>query len=233
MGVASAKVYIPTKVKGIVHNEEKQKVNTNAIVLKFGDIEKENFLATGDPYLCANCSAYMNYFSPYNKATKTWICEFCHHNNIIDIEKEEIPNHSIVTYVDSNGLQKKPSIPKEESKNGTMIFCIDVSGSMNVTMENTTGYKKFGKYISRIDLAKVIEDQLKKLAKEAPYTKVGIVTFGTRVTFVGDGMCKSYNIKSSIDNYDEILNEAKSVVSNSMLHPISKTLSLLLKKLKQ
>ena len=86
---------------------------------------------------------------------------------------------------------------------------------MKVTMENTTGYKQWGKYISRIDLVKLaIEDQLKKFAKEAPDAKVGIVTFGSSVNFVGDGMGKSYVIKSDVDDYDEILNEARSIVSN-------------------
>ena len=57
-----------------------------------------------------------------------WACEFCAYPNIIRIEKEEIPQTDDIFYMLESEHEKIAS-----ENDSTMIFCVDVSGSMNTT----------------------------------------------------------------------------------------------------
>ena len=59
-----------------------------------------------------------------------WTCEFCHYPNAIMIEKEEIPIKDDVVYMIESALEQG-----ETDNDSTVIFCIDISGSMNSTSE--------------------------------------------------------------------------------------------------
>ena len=59
-----------------------------------------------------------------------WQCEFCSYPNIITIDKEEIPIKDDIVYMLESEFENEGS-----ANDSTMIFCIDTSGSMNITTE--------------------------------------------------------------------------------------------------
>jgi len=59
-----------------------------------------------------------------------WICEFCNYPNQLLIEKEEIPLKEDIVYMLESFLEQGVS-----ETDSTIVFCIDVSGSMNTTSE--------------------------------------------------------------------------------------------------
>jgi uncharacterized protein YbcC (UPF0753/DUF2309 family) len=67
-----------------------------------------------------------------------WKCEFCNHVNEVHIEDEEIPQSNEVTYLLEAAAQIQQAEEEEKaaaevetpSDKISVIFCIDVSGSM-------------------------------------------------------------------------------------------------------
>jgi len=112
---------------------ERPKANTNVISIDLGKLAQEADLLTGDPNFCRGCEAIYNSTSKTvqgNEGESIWQCEFCDHVNIIHLEKEEIPTKDTCDYM------LEP--PKEKTKlttSTTIVFCIDISGSMCVTTE--------------------------------------------------------------------------------------------------
>ena len=64
------------------------------------------------------------------KNNSFWECEFCGYPNILTIEKEEIPLKEDVVYLLESENQNMVT-----ENDSTLIFCIDISGSMNTTSE--------------------------------------------------------------------------------------------------
>ncbi len=59
-----------------------------------------------------------------------WRCEFCSYLNVIQIEKEEIPLKDDMAYLLESHLENHTTLDDQ-----SMVFCIDISGSMNTTTE--------------------------------------------------------------------------------------------------
>ena len=95
-------------------------------------------IATGDPLFCETCKAVFNKYSKIeeNKAEEqqVWSCEFCNNKNIVQLEPEEIPKAEAVNYILEAASQvydkKNPTAKKDIS----VVFCIDISGSMCVSL---------------------------------------------------------------------------------------------------
>jgi len=224
--------------KGIKH---KRKVDTNVISLNLKVLKDKGAIATGDPIICTKCKAMFNLHS---KLTTTpdgkqiWTCEFCGNSNEVSIDKEEMPQSDELTYVVKSAPQVLKS--KEEAKllaeDISIIFCIDVSGSMCVTqpvhgkvavkydktknlkdlmkfgdgsLQYTSGEAKNLTYISRMQcLQTAIEKQIIDLCNGAPNRKVGIVTFNNDVTLIGDGTKLPKIITGDkLFNYEDLLKE--------------------------
>ncbi len=208
---------------GNVGVKHKQEVDTNVLSINLSVLKDKTALATGDPVFCGKCKAVFNTNSklemlPAAPDKQQWTCEFCNNLNSVSIEKEELPQSDELTYV----LESAPQAmgKKEESKalaeDISLIFCIDVSGSMCVTQavegkaqmkyDKTDKLKDFMKfsdgsyqymtnenrnvtYVSRMQCVQTaIEKQLVDLSNGAPNRKVGIVTFNSDVTLIGDGL---------------------------------------------
>ena len=144
-----------------------------------------------------------------DEGEQIWLCEFCYTKNIVTLEKEEIPTEESVNYVlEVNEVQKFKS-----QSDVSVIFCLDISGSMCVTtpvegkvnikgdrlkelqelMKFSDGSDQFFKqnrnitYISRLQCVQAaIEAQLMDYVEKAPNKKVGFVTFNQDVNIVGD-----------------------------------------------
>lgn len=79
-----------------------------------------------------------------------WICQFCNYPNKILIEKEEIPVKDDIVYMLESALQQG-----ETENDSTIIFCIDISGSMNTTSEIAGKVQlKFGLSKQEIEMLK-------------------------------------------------------------------------------
>ncbi len=63
-----------------------------------------------------------------------WKCEFCGWKNIVQIEQEERPDEDAVNYVLASEVQaKEAAVGKSLHEDISIVFCIDVSGSMCLT----------------------------------------------------------------------------------------------------
>ena len=157
---------------------------------------------------CENCNSILNKYSKIKKIKENnykWICEFCNFKNEINDTQIKIPESSMIEYnIITPELKFIQLTNEKESSN--IIFCLDISGSM---------YKKF-KSQSRFDFMKsFINNNLDIINKTNPNCKVGIVTFGEKVEFYGDG---DYYYKL---NDEEINNEEKVIkLGKALLNPI-------------
>ena len=62
-----------------------------------------------------------------------WVCEFCGQTNIVEIEPEEVPETDGVNYILESAVQAKEEAlggKKGGPEDISVVFCIDVSGSM-------------------------------------------------------------------------------------------------------
>jgi hypothetical protein len=127
--------------------EYEQEVDANVLTIQFEFLKEKVAYATGDPFICKQCEAFLNQFSilsPIKDSEKyIWECEFCSFKNEISIENEEIPKTDCIDYF----VQSKSQIDKN-FKNSSyndeekIIFTFDTSGSMCVS-EPVTGKHKF------------------------------------------------------------------------------------------
>ena len=158
---------------------------------------------------CENCNSILNKYSKINKIKENnyeWICEFCNFKNEIHNTQIKIPESSMIEYnIITPELKFIQLTNEKESSN--IIFCLDISGSM---FENYKGGK------SRFEFMKsFMKNNLDQINKNNPNCKVGIVTFGEKVEFYGDG---DYYYKL---NDEEINNEEKVIeLGKSLLNPI-------------
>jgi hypothetical protein len=189
-------------------------VNTNILSIDLGSLSKEVKLFTGDPIVCISCESIFNTHSvlqPINEdGMQLWVCDFCGTQNHVRVEPEELPQkgEEIVDYMLSPPMDRSVSLD-----NKTIIFCIDISGSMCITSEIEGKHKfRFNRadqlqslneggvdqwlpgqrrnisYISRLQCVQAaIESQLEALRITHPNARVGLVVFSNEVTIIGDG----------------------------------------------
>ena len=103
-------------------------------------LKKDAEIATGDPLYCSSCKGIFNKFSKIEEkeGMQVWNCEFCLHSNRVSIEQGEIPKSDSVNYIleaaPYKEEEKKEETNDQKSKSDiSVIYCIDISGSMNMT----------------------------------------------------------------------------------------------------
>lgn len=192
-----------------------RRADTNVVAIKFDRLTAPSDMHTGDPIVCDGCAAMISHVSKLTqdeRGNKSWICEFCGAGNPTDLVEEEIPSQPDVTYM----VEPAPATTAA-GRSGTdetlVVFCVDVSGSMCVSQEvegtmrlkgnhadryrslNTEGENQWMPrqrrdvtYITRLQgLQAAVDNQLEELSKEHPKRRVGLVTFNSEVTVIGDG----------------------------------------------
>jgi hypothetical protein len=98
-------------------------------------------LATGDLIECKNCKGILNMFSlvEEQEGKHIWNCEFCTHKNELEhFDLEEKPKTATVSYIiEAAPLPKTKEEEKTKqlgpdglAKDISIVYCIDVSGSM-------------------------------------------------------------------------------------------------------
>ena len=103
-------------------------------------LKDDSELATGDPLYCTSCKAVFNKHSKVEESKhdedQIWICEFCNHNNKVRLDTEEIPKSEAVNYIIEAASvmqvdeESKTDNITDSSVNTSVLFCIDISGSM-------------------------------------------------------------------------------------------------------
>jgi hypothetical protein len=263
----------------------RHEVDTNVISVQLKCLKEDAELAAGDPIFCEKCHAVLNMYSKLgdkNEENKLeeikeaaneenedaempqdigeddqlWICEFCEHRNVINIEKEEIPTKNAMNYIIDNVEAEADKKHKGES---AVIFCIDISGSMCVTkpvegrfkikgdkfdelqklMKFSDGSDQFAfndrnvTYVSRLQCVQAaIEAQLIDMRAEQSKRKVGLVSFNGDVNIIGDGSQVPQTISGDkLKDYNYLLENGQKVAGTHMQKGIDETESQLNEKL--
>ncbi|PRP83129.1 hypothetical protein PROFUN_09808 [Planoprotostelium fungivorum] len=137
-----------------------------------------------------------------------WACEFCSVYTRVDMDPEERAHTNVVEYIVEPAPASADGSAEETSN---VIFCIDISGSMCVTMEvdknikmkvpppKPSGLEGEGQqylpnerreinYVSRLQCLQVaIEQHIEASVRDKPNSRIGLVTFSDEVTLYGDG----------------------------------------------
>ncbi|EGC31613.1 hypothetical protein DICPUDRAFT_99163 [Dictyostelium purpureum] len=259
---------LPGKVQKV------KKANTNVLVVNLGTVAKESSIVTGDVTFCKNCNSGLSNINSFkeiqlndgkmvtNVPTKggfsesenLWTCEFCGEANQVTLDKEEIPSTNIIDYI----LEAEPTVKKDTNNNNAgksqkeineadesfVIFCIDVSGSMEVTSfvkegmslpVSLTNVNSEGKthekvsYVSRLQCVQLgLLQQIESIAEKYPNKRVGIVTFSDKVTLIGDGSTPEVVLSGkTLDDLSQLIEEGTSFSFSS---PIVKTKEKLIQK---
>ena len=173
------------------------------------------------PKRCEKCKSILNNYSKLTNIENNkydWICEFCFNKNIIEIEKDLIPKSPIIEYCIEKVKQNEIKTYNERS----IIFCLDISGSMS---------REFNNNYSRLNIVKgMIIKNITEINKNNPNYKVGLVTFGSIIYYYGDGECNIFI--NEIDDEEKLKqygNEYKNILSK----PIKECHENLISKISQ
>jgi len=111
-------------------------------------LKDQSELATGDPVFCTTCQAVFNMHSKIEEnkleEKQIWSCEFCNTKNTVQLEPEEMPKSEAVNYIVEAAAQiedKSIGGTAQAHKDISVVFCIDISGSMCVSLP-VQGYHK-------------------------------------------------------------------------------------------
>ena len=231
------------KHKGVVSRQ----VDTNVIAITFNTLVNAADVHAGDVVVCSNknCTAILSHLSKLTEpesdgatGKKEWKCEFCGTCNFVELELQEMPTKEETTYLltppPHEDLESAATSGTGGVGNTNLIFCIDVSGSMGVTVEvqgkkelrSDEKLRKLGlsmqadignqymprqrrdvTYISRLQsVQNAIEEQMAKLLNICPSQRVGVVAFSDEVTLLGDSKWKEVVVAGDrLSNLDELV----------------------------
>ena len=220
-------------------------------------------MATGDPVICEKCKAVLNSDSVLKpimgKESRLWKCEFCYSENEIFIDDEEIPKNNEVNYLVEAAAQIQDK-KLGGNQDISVIFCIDISGSMCVTqaiqgkhqikgdkhqqmqglMVHSDGSDQYYNasdknktYISRMQCLKAaIQSQIEDMSHHANKRKVGVVTFNNEVTVIGDG-CKAGQVITGdkLFDFEFLENNGKTQAASQLQQSIGESAKVLSEKI--
>lgn len=108
-------------------------MDTNIFEIQLDCLNNKTEIATGDPELCKGCSGVLNYKSVVSNVNdeQVWKCDFCNFDNKVMLDEEEKPKTDAVSYLVEAAAQVENK--KMGGQDISVIFCLDVSGSMCVT----------------------------------------------------------------------------------------------------
>eukprot|EP01113_Clastostelium_recurvatum_P035404 TRINITY_DN4934_c0_g1_i4.p1 TRINITY_DN4934_c0_g1~~TRINITY_DN4934_c0_g1_i4.p1 ORF type:complete len:930 (-),score=159.59 TRINITY_DN4934_c0_g1_i4:32-2821(-) len=232
--------------------------DTNVLSLRLGmhlrDVSPP--LVTGDATYCRGCNVVLSNMSQVREVHSTveeelddqvdfiWVCEFCGHENSIDLDPAELPSKEaeIVEY-----LITPPPVAEGGVAGDTdnlVVYCIDISGSMCVTTEvpalqnewkklrnahaggGGRGEGNQGNYISRLQCVQTaVCTFLDRLRIQFPNKRVVLITFANEVTVYGDGSQSPQIIAGDkLNDYDNLVKLGQSGLQYNDLKPISGSL---------
>ena len=165
----------------------------------------------GDPVYCTECGAIASHLTKIEGERddeKKWKCEFCPHENTVDIEQNDLPKQPDATYL----VSPAPVVHGSDITgvdDSMVFFLIDVSGSMssttlvqgtfnlpNALKQQERAAEAFGgahvvrqrhqTYVSRLQgVQMAVDANLDKLVKETPTRRAVLLTFNHEITYYG------------------------------------------------
>ncbi|KAF3837438.1 hypothetical protein F7725_004902 [Dissostichus mawsoni] len=159
--------------------ESRLRANVNVVSLSVGtlvDVSRASGLESfQSPVLCGKCSAALSCLSSMQK--NVWVCEFCGCESAVS-DRVCVGDRVCVSHrvcVDDIYLQNHCEDDYQNLEESLVVFCVDVSGSMSVT------------------------------AEESPRRRVALVTFNDEVVIYGDGTSTPLTLRDwALVDYDHI-----------------------------
>ena len=229
--------------------------STNSVLVEvgaLGNLTKKKY-QKDKSILCKGCNVVLSSVSEIipTSSTKTgekklcdtydWKCEFCGtNNNNIEIPSSSIPKRSATLRMLKPGKKVKKSKDKKQTvdeSEGVIVFCIDVSGSMD-TCDPIPDFQKQWKIaqgeevknISRMTAMKeAVSTHIRRLAVANPNKKVAVLTFSNSVTiqWIAKGRVSSTNLKTAM-TIDSALKQAENAIDWKSVSPVNESESDLL-----
>ena len=177
--------------------EYEQEVDSNVLTIQFEFLKDKVGYATGDPYICKGCEAFLNQYSvlsPVENSDKfNWECEFCSFTNEIAIETEEIPKTECIDYfLQGKSMTDKNFVNSSYTDDQKVIFTFDTSGSMCVS-EPVTGKHKFKGNTQ-------FENNVKELKKFGDNSDQHFGNNSKNVTYISRLQCLQAAIENNLEN---------------------------------
>ncbi|KAJ8309347.1 hypothetical protein KUTeg_014221 [Tegillarca granosa] len=217
-----------------------KKADTNVIMVSLGSLEDTVKIGTGDPIMCTKCQAVLSCMSKTeqngDKLNWKWFDFFFFIYSLIWIKWITCYLRPLVIAASNKASNEDPKSVKTEDT-GYLVYCIDISGSMNVTTElpqiqsewrKTRDKVDYGtEYISRLDAIKqALLRQLERLKIENESRKVIFVLFSSDVVLLGDGSQTSVNVNESEFNaFDSLLSTGQKYTSDINIRPLAESYS--------
>eukprot|EP00727_Mastigamoeba_balamuthi_P003938 m51a1_g13541 putative type a von willebrand factor domain-containing protein (466) ;mRNA; f:261-2200 len=230
---------LPSPASARARTRRVQLADTNVFTIDLSFLAQGAQIATGDPLMC-ECGAVLSSVDRVERdaeGAQTWTCRFCSRSRAVCVSDDELPASSTVDYVLSaptaSAASAEPSSASAEEST-SVVFCVDVSGSMCVTYEMEgavrlrgdaaarlahlneddssqwlPGQRRDVTYVSRLQAVQgAIDAQLAALARDHPTRTVGLVAFNSEVTVLGDGTQESRTIAGDkLGDYEALLAE--------------------------
>ena len=119
-----------------------QETDINILSVNYNKILNKEFSLKENPIRCKKCTAVLNIYSNLNLIENDeykWECEFCKQINIIKIKKDSLPLNKNIDYILQEPIIEMKTSEKEKKEekkvnlndDTSLIFCFDISGSMD------------------------------------------------------------------------------------------------------
>eukprot|EP00062_Callorhinchus_milii_P024356 gi/632984176/ref/XP_007909010.1/ PREDICTED: circularly permutated Ras protein 1-like [Callorhinchus milii] len=137
------------------------------------------------PIYCTGCTAAVSSLSEIqDQPTTTWRCEYCGVSNPLDYRVEAGGARDDQTF-----LHLPDPASAQQQNDSLVVFCVDISGSMSVTLQVNPRADQQTSYMSRLQaVQEAVIQSFQYLLQTAPEKRVALVTFNDEVTVYGDGM---------------------------------------------
>lgn len=220
-----------------------QEVDTNIVAIKLSNAITLQEPTKGILIKCKTCKAAMTGYSKksFDSKARIWKCEFCNGLNKVNLSADSLPDEYDLAYslgvADEFFLEEE--LPDRQDKDISVIFAIDVSGSMDEeTQLNHTQkskYQRFERRITRLECIKnAIDKQIEKIRNLSPDMKVGFVTFDENVSLIGDGGQPPVNFSGTdLYNYPTLLTKTTLLADQYMSKEVSASYNSLLEILRK
>lgn len=204
----------------------------NILHLPMGDLATKVQPATGDKITCEDCSAVLNKFSNLENSgddvTFNWCCEFCGNKNEVvlerdpsDIQKDSELQEFVITPAKIADAKEASSGPNLLDS-GKVIYCVDVSGSMDTRVSIPAGKplnfppriqaKIYGNSANRIQcISAAVHAHLDHMRFQTPNARPTLVTFTDSVDCFGNGSTSRVSVSDygSMSSIDSMLSRGK------------------------
>ncbi|XP_071839226.1 circularly permutated Ras protein 1-like [Apostichopus japonicus] len=232
----------PQVVKIVPYDEVKsyktERADGNVILVSLGTLENDPKIMTGNAVSCCKCPAILSHISTVTPSSsgdtskQTWTCDFCDTKNEVDVSDEEIPKESQVDFLDmapsEQGTEVTMETDKPVSRAGAVIYCIDVSSSMEteadlpkLQAEWFARQKRTVSSVSRLDCIKqAVQRQIDFHEIESPEKKVAVVSFGSKIHFMCDKKTR-VKYEYAANDLDKLLALGKSLAETETIKPLN------------